>query len=210
MNLPDDTDDTGDNDNDDAAFGGHTFGGQHSVDDASEAAWRWGDTDAFQESKRRARQYTPADWVRLKREGKALLEALGAAKRRGVQPTDDDAVHLAELNRRFNSDWFYETDHAFHVRLADMYMADPRFQATYDAIEPGLAAWYAAAIHENARRHGVTATVDDSALETLRQSLGLLPAPSAVFPADKEQRRAQQQNQRHDQPRPAAASKRRR
>ncbi len=40
-----------------------------------------------------------------------------------------------------------------HVALADMYTADARFQAHYEARAAGLAAFVADSIRANARRH---------------------------------------------------------
>src|SRR5262245_37907890 len=94
----------------------------NSDDLETEAEWRWGNTDAFRESMRRTQSYTPAQWAQLKGEGARLLDALAHAKRRGVDPTSSEAMALAELNREHNSRWFYETDHAMHARLAEMYI----------------------------------------------------------------------------------------
>ena len=53
---------------------------------AAEAEQRWGDTDAWKQSQQRAAQLTRQDWLDIKAEGDALLEALAQAKRDGVQP----------------------------------------------------------------------------------------------------------------------------
>jgi hypothetical protein len=48
---------------------------------------------------------------------------------------------------------FYDCGYAMHRNLADMYVSDPRFTATYDEIRPGMAEYVRAAIHANADRH---------------------------------------------------------
>ena len=51
---------------------------------AAEAEQRWGDTDAWKQSQQRAAQFTKQDWLDIKAEGDALLEATraGQARRR--------------------------------------------------------------------------------------------------------------------------------
>ncbi len=39
-----------------------------------------------------------------------------------------------------------------HYQLGEMFVSDPRFTATYEAIAPGLATWVRAAIEANAQR----------------------------------------------------------
>ena len=49
------------------------------------------------------------------------------------------ARQLAEEHRAHISRWFYECSPAMHARLAELYIADPRFAAHYDKVAPGLA-----------------------------------------------------------------------
>lgn len=62
-----------------------------------------------------------------------------------------DAV---EAHHRQLSERFYDCSHDMHMALADMYVVDPRFAATYEALEAGLTAWVRDAIHANAGRAG--------------------------------------------------------
>lgn len=63
-----------------------------------------------------------------------------------------EAMDAAEEHRRFIDGAHYPCDARMHTCLADMYVADPRFTATYEAIRPGLAQYLHDAIHANARR----------------------------------------------------------
>lgn len=45
--------------------------------------------------------------------------------------------------------------HAKHVLLSQGYVADERFRAHYENLQPGLAEWLKDAIATNARAHGV-------------------------------------------------------
>jgi len=115
-----------------------------------EARERWGDTDAYAESQRRASRYSKDDWLRLKAEnedwGRRLVEVMAA----GEPPAGPAAMDLAEEHRQQISRWFYECDYEIHTGLADMYIADPRFTAYYENIRPGLARFLYEAIHANA------------------------------------------------------------
>ena len=130
-------------------FGTDKVGGEW----AAEAEERWGDTDAWRESQRRAARYTKDDWTEMKAQSDVALRAYADAMNAGVAATSEQAMALAEDNRRFISRWFYDCSHAMQRNLADMYIADERFRATYDTVAPGLAQYVHDAIIANASAH---------------------------------------------------------
>ena len=130
-------------------FGTEKVGGEW----AAEAEERWGDTDAWRESQRRAATYTKEDWAQMKAQSDIALRAYADAMIAGVAATSDQAMALAEDNRRFISRWFYDCSHAMQRNLAEMYIADERFRATYDTVAPGLAEYVHEAIIANADAH---------------------------------------------------------
>lgn len=115
-------------------FGTTAFGEEYAV----EAERRWGDTDAWKQSQQRAAQLTKQDWIDIKAEGEALLQDLAVAKRSGVRPGSPAADALAARHRA-SIERFYECGGEMHRGLVEMYLADPRFTAYYDDVEPGLA-----------------------------------------------------------------------
>ena len=119
---------------------------------AKEAEERWGDTDAWKESKRRVKTYSPDDWKVISAEAKATNDGFVEHLAAGDPPTSEAAMALAEAHRQHITRWFYDCSHEVHEGLADMYAADPRFRKTYDDQAPGLADYVAAAIHANAER----------------------------------------------------------
>ena len=127
------------------------FGPRHE-EHAAEAEQRWGDTDAWKQSQRRVAAYSKEDWVRIKAEADQLVADLAAAKRSGSPASSSAAMDLAEAYRRHISQWFYDCSPSMHRGLAEMYLADPRFTATYDDVEPGLAAYVHDAVLANADR----------------------------------------------------------
>lgn len=109
-----------------------------SAEYADEAKERWGDTDEWKQSQRRAAALTKQDWQRIKDEGDALLAELAAAKRGGVTPGSDPANALARRHRD-GIEQFYDCSDDMHRCLAQMYLADERFTRYYDDVDPGLA-----------------------------------------------------------------------
>ncbi|MDZ5445160.1 MerR family transcriptional regulator [Micromonospora sp. 4G57] len=117
---------------------------------AEEAEQRWGGTDAYRESTRRAARYSKEDWLRNKAENEDWGRRVAAIMDSGAPADSAAAMELAEEHRQLISRWFYECSYEIHTGLADMYVADPRFTAYYEKIRPGLAAYLSEAIHANA------------------------------------------------------------
>ncbi|MGW2745900.1 MerR family transcriptional regulator [Streptomyces sp. NPDC001450] len=129
------------------------FGDKDPEQYAEEAEQRWGGTEAYAESQRRAARYTKEDWKRLQAEVDDWTERYVALMTAGEQPSGEAAMALAEEHRRHISRWFYECPHAMHRCLGAMYVADERFKSFYDAMRPGLADHLSEAITANADRH---------------------------------------------------------
>ncbi|WP_431728818.1 MerR family transcriptional regulator [Verrucosispora sp. TAA-831] len=117
---------------------------------AEEAEQRWGGTEAYRESNRRVSRYTKEDWLRIKAESEDWGRRIVALMESGAPADGPAARELAEEHRRQISQSFYECSYEIHTGLADMYLADERFTAHYEAIAPGLTAYLAEAIHANA------------------------------------------------------------
>ncbi|WP_444950057.1 MerR family transcriptional regulator [Micromonospora ureilytica] len=116
----------------------------------AEAEQRWGDTDAYRESNRRASRYSKDDWLRIKAENEDWGRGIVALMASGVPADSPEAMDLAEEHRQLISRWFYECSYEMQTGLADMYLADERFTAYYENIASGLAAYLHEAIHANA------------------------------------------------------------
>ena len=121
---------------------------------AAEVEERWGDTEPYRESQRRVARYTKADWDRIKADGQAAVEVMVSAMRGGLPADGTEAMDGAEAHRRQIDEWFYPCSYEMHLGLAEMYLADSRFTATYEKIAPGLAQYLHDAIKANAARQG--------------------------------------------------------
>jgi MerR family transcriptional regulator, thiopeptide resistance regulator len=129
--------------------------GSHDPDQyADEAEARWGETEAYRESRHRTRSYTKQDWLTIKIESDQIVSAFAAAKAAGQAPGSAAAMDAAEQHRQHISRWFYDCPAGMHRGLAEMYVADERFAASYEPIAPGLAAYIRDAIVANAERVG--------------------------------------------------------
>ncbi len=118
-----------------------------------EAEGRWGDTDAWKESRRRTKAYSKADWEKLKEEQAAIFRDAFGALSAGKAAEHEDVMEIAERHRLSIDRWFYPCDRTMHARLADLYENDERFAASIDRFGEGLTPFVAAAIRANARRH---------------------------------------------------------
>ncbi|AZQ72813.1 MULTISPECIES: MerR family transcriptional regulator [Streptomyces] len=119
---------------------------------AAEAERRWGGTDPYKESQRRAAAYTKEDWLRIKAAADGLNARVAALMESGAAPESEEAMDLAEEHRRQIGESFYDCSYEIHAGLAEMYVADERFAATYESIRPGMAAFLRDAILANAIR----------------------------------------------------------
>ena len=86
----------------------------------------------------RVSSFTKQDWIDIKTENDALLEALAQAKRAGVEPGSADADELAARHRA-SIERYYDCGDEMHRSLVEMYLADERFTRYYDDVESGLA-----------------------------------------------------------------------
>lgn len=128
--------------------------GEHQRERHREAQQRWGDTDAWAQTQQRTARYTREDWHAIKAESDAIMQRLADVYRSGAPADSDSAMDAVETHRRQVSERFYDCSHEMQVAVADMYVVDPRFTATYEALEAGLTAWVRDAIYANAARAG--------------------------------------------------------
>ncbi len=128
------------------------FGPEAPAQHEAEAQERWGHTDAWRESRRRAAAYTKQDWIEIKAQADANLAAFARAMASGEPATGEVAGALAEAHREHISTWFYACSRDMHARLAELYVTDPRFSAHYEKVAAGLARYVHDAVLAAAQR----------------------------------------------------------
>jgi MerR family transcriptional regulator, thiopeptide resistance regulator len=127
--------------------------GDHDPDQyADEARERWGETDAYRTSQRRAATYTKDDWARIKGEAQEILDRFAAAQAAGLPAEGPEAMDVARDHRAHITRWFYECPPEIHRGLAQMYVEDERFTRHYEDRAAGLARYVHDAIMADVAR----------------------------------------------------------
>ena len=111
---------------------------------------RWGQTDAYAESSKRTARYTKDDWKRIGTESDEINQRLGDLLAAGAEPSDPEAMAAAEEHRLHIDRYYYPCSYEAHAGLGEMYVADPRFTAYWDAYRSGLAPFVRDAFRANA------------------------------------------------------------
>ncbi|WP_440102480.1 MerR family transcriptional regulator [Streptosporangium sp. H16] len=130
------------------------FGGFVPEDHDEEARRRWGAGDAWRQARARTAAMTRADWARFTEEAARTVRDFTEAYLAGLPAGGPRAMELAERHRAHLTRWCYDCSYDLHRGLGDMYIADRRFAAVYEASAAGLTAYIRDAIHANADRAG--------------------------------------------------------
>jgi DNA-binding transcriptional MerR regulator len=129
------------------------FGTDRLDEYAAEAEQKWGDTAAWEQSRRKTAAYGKDDWLVIKEEAAANIDGFADAIRAGEPADGHLAMDLAEAHREHLGRWFYDCGYDQHRGLAELYVSDPRYLASYDEIAPGFSQYVHDAILANAARH---------------------------------------------------------
>ena len=100
---------------------------------------RWGDTEAFAQSKSRIAKYTHADFAAAKVDQEAATELFVYAFGNSISIHAPEAQKAVVAHREAISKWFYDCSIEMQKNLALMYVQDPRFKKYYDGRVNGLA-----------------------------------------------------------------------
>ena len=105
---------------------------------------RWGATEAYKQSMERVSKMTKAQMAKLKQDAKIFNQKLADSM---DQPIDSAAVQALVAQHYDGIKFFYDCPLPMYRGLAQMYVDDPRFKATYDKVRPGLAVFLRDAIN---------------------------------------------------------------
>ena len=109
---------------------------------AHEAADRWGNTEAFLESREKHAQYTPQQEEQINAEMEEIFTAFGAC----ADPEGPEGQALARRWQAHITKYHYNCTDGILACLGQMYVNDPRFQKKLDKYGPGTAQKMSAAI----------------------------------------------------------------
>ena len=122
------------------------FDGFNPAEHEEEARERWGDTDAYAESRHRTSAYSAEDWKRFRQQNQENLDDFIAMMKAGSPPDSPEAQEAARRHGALIDEWFYPITPKIHLGLAESYVTDPRFEATYEKAATGLARYIRNAI----------------------------------------------------------------
>jgi len=111
---------------------------------------KWGDSEAYKESKRRTQPYRDVEWQKIKTENDVLLAQLADLQKQGLAPTDPAVLKAIDEYRLHIDRWYYPCSKTMHAQLGQLYLNDLRFKANFDKIQMGLAEFIQAACAANA------------------------------------------------------------
>lgn len=114
---------------------------------AREAAERWGNTEAFLESRDKHARYTPEQKAQISAEMEEIFRAFGALG----DPESPEARALVKRWQAHITRWHYNCTDSILACLGQMYVSDPRFREKLDQYGPGTAEKMSRAIAAEAR-----------------------------------------------------------
>jgi len=126
------------------------FGGFDPARYEEEARERWGNTEAYKESRKRTKRYTREDWKTIQAEQAAIYSDAFVAMKGGKEPADPEVMAVAERHRLSIDRWYYPCSREAHRGLASLYESDSRFAESIDSHGEGLTPFIVAAIRANA------------------------------------------------------------
>jgi DNA-binding transcriptional MerR regulator len=129
---------------------GEMFEGFDPSDYEQEVRERWGHTEPYRESAQRTARYGDREWADIRSEADQIVRDFAALLAAGEPADDQQARAVAERHRSHLSRWFFAVSAQMHRNMAEMYIGDPRFGASYDRFADGLAAYVHDAILANA------------------------------------------------------------
>lgn len=104
---------------------------------AREAKERWGETEAYRESRRREKSRSKEDEQAMLWEMDGLLDRFAAMADRN--PADPEVQALVKEWKNHISRWHYDCSREILAGLGQMYTGDPRFAENLNAHGPGTA-----------------------------------------------------------------------
>ena len=109
----------------------------HAYED--EVGKRWGDTDAYRQSKAKTSKYSKKDFEAAKVDQEAATELFAYAFGNSLPIDSPKAQEAVRAHRDAITKWFYDCSIEMQKNLALMYIEDPRFKEYYDGRVRGLA-----------------------------------------------------------------------
>jgi DNA-binding transcriptional MerR regulator len=111
---------------------------------SEEVKAKWGNTEAYKQSKEKTDHYTKEDWARIAGRSDEIMNQF--SQRREEAPDSREVQALVEEWKAFITEFYYDCTNEILNGLADMYVADQRFTKNIDKFGEGTAKFMSKAI----------------------------------------------------------------
>ena len=118
----------------------------------TEARERWGDTDAYCEHEKKAKNYTKEKWAEINDGLMSIFAEFAECKNAGLAPNAPEVQSLVGKLQDFITKNYYTCTNDILAGLGQMYVADERFKKNIDKYGEGTAEFVTLAIdnfHKN-------------------------------------------------------------
>jgi len=118
----------------------------------NEARSRWGDTDAYREHEKKAKNYTKEKWAEINEGLMSIFAEFAECKNAGLAPNAPEVQSLVGKLQDFITKNYYTCTNDILAGLGQMYVADERFKKNIDKYGEGTAEFVTLAIdnfHKN-------------------------------------------------------------
>lgn len=118
---------------------------KHQKQYAEETRQKYGHTEAYRESQKKAAAYKKEDWAAISARGNEIYQELAGLM--VLVPADPQVQKAIGAWRQYITDSFYNCTPEIFRGLGDLYIQDERFTASIDKAKPGLARFMSEAMH---------------------------------------------------------------
>ena len=98
----------------------------------NEARTRWGNTDAYREHEKKAKNYTKEKWAEINDGLMSIFAEFAECKNAGLAPNAPEVQSLVGKLQKYITQNYYTCTNEILVGLGKMYVADERFQESID------------------------------------------------------------------------------
>ena len=106
---------------------------------STEVCKRWGDTDAYREHEKKAKNYTKVKWAEINDGLMSIFAEFAECKNAGLAPNAPEVQSLVGKLQKYITQNYYTCTNEILVGLGQMYVADERFKKNIDKYGEGTA-----------------------------------------------------------------------
>ena len=117
-----------------------------NIDYEREARSRWGDTDAYREHEKKAKNYTKEKWAEINDGLMLIFAEFAECKNAGLAPNTPEVQSLVGKLQEYITQNYYACTCEILAGLGEMYVADERFEKNIDRYGEGTAEFVSKAI----------------------------------------------------------------